>query len=280
MHSAKDTAVTRESKLALILSFVLILVVGVLVSDHFSQANTMDPDLLDALGRQPIAALPGSDRTRVNNAIDQVLPEDYTPPAPIELSNGSNRSGTTPNGTGRSGSLLGELSGEISRTMEDLRTVPLANPTSNTNATQTQQRPVAGASTKTYVVEEGDSLYQIARDSLGDGNRWREIQALNSSVVGRDGGIAPGMTLVLPGNARVSEPASVPARRIEITQRKVEHPKANHPKTYTVAAGDTLGEISFELLGTSRRVEEFVELNGLKDANDIRVGMKLKVPAK
>lgn len=267
MHSAKDTAVTRESKLALILSFVLILVVGVLVSDHFSQANTMDPDLLDALGRQPIAALPGSERTRTNNAIDQVLPEGYTPPAqaPVELSNGSNRSDTN-----RNGSLLGELSGEISRTIEDLRTVPLANPTNNSNAVQTQRRPLAESSAKTYVVVEGDSLYQIARASLGNGDRWTEIQALNSTIVGRDGAISPGMKLVLPGNARVS----APVRRVEITQRKVEQ-----PKTYIVAAGDTLGEISYELLGTSRRVSEFVELNGLKSANDIRVGMKLIVPA-
>lgn len=273
MHSAKDTAVTRESKLALILSFVLILVVGVLVSDHFSQANTMDPDLLDALGRQPIAALPGSERTRTNNAIDQVLPENYTPPAqaPIELSNGSDRSGTSRNGANRNGSLLGELSGEISRTMEDLRTVPLANPTSNSNTAQTQGRTLAGSSSKAYVVVGGDSLYQIARSSLGDGDRWTEIQALNSSIVGRDGAISPGMKLVLPGNARVS----APARRVEISQRKVQQ-----SKTYTVAAGDTLGEISFELLGTSRRVSEFVELNALKSANDIRVGMKLKIPVK
>jgi len=32
---------TKESKLALILSFVLILVVGVLISDHFSHASSM-----------------------------------------------------------------------------------------------------------------------------------------------------------------------------------------------------------------------------------------------
>lgn len=276
MHSAKDTAVTRESKLALILSFVLVLVVGVLVSDHFSQANTMDPDLLDRLEQQPIVALPGTDRTRINNAIDQVLPEDHQiARGPVELSNGSDRTGSS------SGSLLNELRGDLSRTMGDLRTVPLANPTSsstptsdtstNTRSKTDQSRVLADNSLKTYVVVEGDSLYQIARRALGDGERWGEIQQLNTSIVGRNGSISPGMKLVLPGNARVSEPA----RRIEISQNQPQR-----AKTYTVAPGDTLGEISYELLGTSKRVSEFVELNGLRDADDIRVGMKLKVPAK
>lgn len=264
MHSAKDSAVTRESKLALILSFVLVLVVGVLVSDHFSQANTMDPDLLDALDKQPIAALPGSDRTRISSALEQAIPEAAATASrpPVEISNGSNRSG----------SLLGELSG----VMNDLRTVPLANPTVKTNASeqQVQQRPLAGSTGKTYVVEEGDSLYQIARSTLGDGDRWTEIQRLNSTLVGQNGAVSPGMKLVLPGNARVS----VPARRTEPTQRSQSSVQGG--KAYTVKAGDTLGEISYELLGTSRRVGDFVKLNGLKDANDIRVGMKLKVPAK
>lgn len=264
MHSAKDSAVTRESKLALILSFVLVLVVGVLVSDHFSQANTMDPDLLDALEKQPIAALPGSDRTRTSSALDQAIPEETADASqpPVEISNGSNRSG----------SLLGELSG----VMNDLRTVPLANPTvkPNSNEQHAQQRPVVGSTGKTYVVEEGDSLYQIARSTLGDGDRWTEIQRLNSTLVGQNGAISPGMKLVLPGNARVS----VPVRRLEQTRRPQS--STQEIKAYTVVAGDTLGQISFELLGTSRRVSEFVKLNGLKDANDIRVGMKLKVPAK
>ncbi len=83
------------------------------------------------------------------------------------------------------------------------------------------------------------------------------------------------MTLKLPSNARVSAPKQAPARST-IAAKKPEATTT----TYTVASGDTLGEISMKLLGTSRRVDEFVKLNGLKDANDIRVGMKLKVPAK
>ena len=47
----KEAAVTKESKLALIIGFVLVLVVGVLVSDHFSQASSMKLDTMR--GEQP-----------------------------------------------------------------------------------------------------------------------------------------------------------------------------------------------------------------------------------
>jgi len=39
---SKDAAVTREHKLALIVGFSLVLIVGVLISDHFSPARTQD----------------------------------------------------------------------------------------------------------------------------------------------------------------------------------------------------------------------------------------------
>ncbi len=268
MRSAKESAVTRESKLALILSFVLILVVGVLVSDHFSQANTMDPAQLDALNRQPLVQLPGAERNRIDNAIDRVMPEEnrfantvQRDPDPVVIANGS----------GHTGSLLDELS-------NNFNAPALASPVQIENSraqSQPTTRELGAVNHKTYTVQEGDSLYRIAADLLGDGNRWNEIQRLNADKVGSSGVINPGMTLKLPSNARVSAPKQAPIRS-NIAAKKPEATTT----TYTVASGDTLGEISMKLLGTSRRVDEFVKLNGLKDANDIRVGMKLKVPAK
>tara|TARA_R110000737_G_scaffold2923_14_gene9685 strand:- start:18280 stop:19131 length:852 start_codon:yes stop_codon:yes gene_type:complete len=283
MRSAKESAVTRESKLALILSFVLILVVGVLVSDHFSKATTMDPDQLDALNRQPLVQLPGAERNRIENAIDRVMPEENRfasivpqDPEPVVIANGS----------GHTGSLLDELSNGLSNGlnngMNNFNAPALANPVQITNsqietqpATQPATRPLGAVNHTTYTVQEGDSLYRIAADALGDGNRWTEIQQLNADKVGSNGIINPGMTLKLPSSARVSVPKQAPTRS-SIASKKSE----TSTSIYTVAAGDTLGEISMKLLGTSRRMNEFVKLNGLKDADDIRVGMKLKVPAK
>ena len=50
---------------------------------------------------------------------------------------------------------------------------------------------------------------------------------------------------------------------------------ATQPDSYTVVAGDTLGEIATRLNTT---VEALVTENGLADANQIYVGQVLKIP--
>jgi nucleoid-associated protein YgaU len=48
--------------------------------------------------------------------------------------------------------------------------------------------------------------------------------------------------------------------------------------TYTVKRGDTLGEISRKLLGTSKRWHEIAEFNKLEDGDNIPAGTVLKMP--
>jgi DNA-binding SARP family transcriptional activator len=77
-------------------------------------------------------------------------------------------------------------------------------------------RPAAGAPTRTYTVQDGDSLWRIAEQQLGDGLRWREVWALNQ---GRDMGggrifrhaglILPGWVLYLPAHEQPA-PAAPP----------------------------------------------------------------------
>lgn len=51
----------------------------------------------------------------------------------------------------------------------------------------------------TYTVQEGDTLFDIARYKLGNGARWPEIYDLNSDVLKGDFNyVTPGMTLTLP----------------------------------------------------------------------------------
>jgi nucleoid-associated protein YgaU len=53
--------------------------------------------------------------------------------------------------------------------------------------------------TKTYTVDSGDNLSAIAKQELGDANRWREIYDLNKDVIGNNPDlIQPGMELKLP----------------------------------------------------------------------------------
>lgn len=45
---------------------------------------------------------------------------------------------------------------------------------------QQKTRPNEKVAPKTYKVQKGDYMYAIAKKTLGDGNRWREIKTLNN----------------------------------------------------------------------------------------------------
>jgi tetratricopeptide (TPR) repeat protein len=51
-----------------------------------------------------------------------------------------------------------------------------------------------------HIVLPGQSLWSIAADALGDGNRYRELLDLNPALRGDPGRIVPGQELVLPAN--------------------------------------------------------------------------------
>ncbi|MBX7167853.1 MAG: LysM peptidoglycan-binding domain-containing protein [Pirellulales bacterium] len=63
--------------------------------------------------------------------------------------------------------------------------------------------PVAVAPTgpRPYVVAEGDTLFDIARNELGDARRWSEIYELNRQTLGNNvDRLQPGTQLTLPGS--------------------------------------------------------------------------------
>jgi nucleoid-associated protein YgaU len=61
-----------------------------------------------------------------------------------------------------------------------------------------------------YIVNEGDTLFTIARYELGKATRWAEIYDLNREALGEDFDyLRPGMELVMP--ARGAEAAAQPA---------------------------------------------------------------------
>ena len=49
-----------------------------------------------------------------------------------------------------------------------------------------------------YTVKKGDCLWNIAKQFLGDGSRWREIYQLNQEKIVNPNRIYPGQVLVLP----------------------------------------------------------------------------------
>ena len=61
-------------------------------------------------------------------------------------------------------------------------------------------RPKAGRArqSRQYVVREGDSLWQIAAEQLGDGSRYKEINKLNGDILENEDTLAVGMRLRMP----------------------------------------------------------------------------------
>jgi LysM repeat protein len=114
------------------------------------------------------------------------------------------------------------------------------------------------ASGRVYTVKRGDTLGSIAR-SLG----------VSSSAIVQANGISNpdllyvGQKLVIPGGSSTGG-SSAPAPR----------PTAN--TTYTVKAGDTLGQIALKYGTTAAAI---ARANGLSSPDLIRVGMRLVIPA-
>jgi len=61
-------------------------------------------------------------------------------------------------------------------------------------------RPKAGEAkqSRQYLVREGDSLWQIAAERLGDGSRYKEISRLNADILEDEDSLAVGMHLRMP----------------------------------------------------------------------------------
>lgn len=83
----------------------------------------------------------------------------------------------------------------------------------------------------------------------------------------------PGPRSIQTGWQQASKPAQQPVAQTQSLLSRI-------PKTYTVKAGDTLGEISLAVLGTSKRAREIFDANRdqLKSMDDVRIGQVLKMP--
>ena len=112
---------------------------------------------------------------------------------------------------------------------------------------------------QTYVVEPGDTLFGIAEEQFGDGNRWPEIFALNRDQIANPDLIFPGQVLRLPDQSS-TDPV---------------------PRVYTVRPGDSLSKIARRDLGDGDRWPEIFEMNRnvINNPNVIFPGQVLLLPA-
>lgn len=264
---------TREIKLALILGSALVLVVGVLISDHLSAARrTGTGDVsgqLSAVISKTTVLSPTPGHTDGGNwraeAADLPRLKVEEPvatlktwgPAPTQLALAN-----TPTAVdevidaGRQQGIEFEHVGGLIQT--------------ETKPGATQVVDASWPTSKEHVVRDGDTLWQLAKKYYNDGTMHDMIASANRGVL-KGSGLVVGTTLRIPEKATglASAAASEAAQGAEGDASK-----------YVVKPGDTLGSIARRTLGSERRWNEIYALNEnrLSDAESLSVGTELRLP--
>lgn len=132
---------------------------------------------------------------------------------------------------------------------------------------------------KTYTIQRGDRLIDLAREEYGDGTLWEAIKAVNPDLDENR----------LKIGAQIKIPTEAEARRLVGSARGRETPPAPTPRgervqpgraTYVVEEGDTLTKIARDVLNDGKRWREIFELNSdrLESADLLPVGLELRMP--
>lgn len=332
---------TREHKLALIVGFSLILLVGVLISDHLSrarqakvapvsptEAQVTDSRVIDPMRTDGTTAMPqGMPITVVQNnpQPEPAAAGNQTPPAGLGTPNypmgDSNPTGTRlASGTRQpivsggdpmeeairnSGGTIVQVGNHREFVLNPAVAVnptpdpavygrSLVQPPPNGSGTRVTPLPPA-QNIPLYTIQKGDTLIKIAERTYGSGKLWHELAKFNNIP---ESGLKIGAKIKLPSReiltgkpdprststvARIpptTPAAPAPGRPIPGVKPAPAKPAEVRYATYTVKSGDTLGHISQKALGSSKRVQEIIDLNKLDDEDAIAVGTVLKMPVR
>ena len=96
----------------------------------------------------------------------------------------------------------------------------------------------APAAAADYTVQRGDSLWEIAREQLGDGTRWGELYAANRDTVRDPSLIYAGQVLKIPGSGEETAP-SAPAEETMPAVESTTRTEKALALIRTFATGDT-----------------------------------------
>lgn len=257
---------TRESKLALIIGITLILLVGVLLSDHLSGATEAQFDtpetIVDDVVASSLAMLPGTE-----DPIEVLPPAPQ--PSPVDLSSGAiaDQGGIQP-------AILGTPDFGLSNPMvisQGANPQPAEDPSrigviagaldSLTGTVAEQLNGLAGSNPPSLVAT--GMFEPVDREAVTLPPRGDEPI---KTVTDQPGSIT---AAVQPQPRVIVQPSSTPTQNTTRTAWK----------THTVAEGDSLYRLAATYLGDGEKWRELQKINAdvLGDGTNLKVGMKIKV---
>ncbi|MCH8343338.1 MAG: LysM peptidoglycan-binding domain-containing protein [Planctomycetes bacterium] len=253
---------TRENKVALVVGFGLILLVGILISDHLSDARTQEPANL-----VPPSALTATPTPHLGpELIDlQIHGDVLGPPRRSELSQGPPAVTTTqfPRPTANTPQ---QRESRIDPPIIRMPTLgegspPAIEPTSN---------QAGEVSITFHTVRPGESLSSICQRYYGDVLTVTALARYND--ISDPNKIRAGRKLRIPkADALARNDRSNPA---------ASSGSADRSRTYTIKRGDSLSVVAQRLLHSAGRWRQLYELNRnvISDPDTLHVGTVIKVP--
>lgn len=229
---------TREHKLALLVGFSLVLIVGVLISDHFSPARNQEvsagdmsagtpvkfggsagglqvaaepramPQLPSALVQEPpiAARLPEQPGSRVGE-------QPVSAHQPVELVMAPLPQDANPQAPTVPDPLKGDFEPATGQFGERFAAAPTGSvpgtpsPESALHRSTTTVVPppappvgkvFSTGTTLRHTIREGDSVYRLAASHYGDGNLWTRLREFNRGKIGSEGEVREGAVIELP----------------------------------------------------------------------------------
>ena len=269
-ETRKRRPMTRETKVGLLVGMGLILLIGVIVSDHWAVVQQQAPAELTRLAEQAQRSIHHVEHLPepVAERGGQVRRPAAPVPTPDELE--AARQAVRPamnlgnqNGGAAAGSMAGPVAGML--TLDDELT-PVPEPADEPEPAR-------------HRVARGESLYRIAERYYGEGDAWRRIAEANPERVDEDGRVRAGDELVIP---LLQMPGFEPAgreRAVRITE--LPHERRGAQREIKVQPGQTLSDLAARYLGSAGRWRELLEANRdrLDSPERLRAGMALRLPA-
>jgi nucleoid-associated protein YgaU len=300
---------TRETKIGLLVGLAFIITVGILLSNYMADKTELRSAPLEIAADTGHRAVVPPGESRAPTITRVIVPNDVTPPAPVP---------TREELTVRQPTSDIAIGGPTQNQQQQPTPGPVADggqPVNNDLANAARQHgeelipadqhpqpdrvlPLKPAAPKSYVVQAGDNLNKIATKTMGSSTKATRdaILKANPKLAANPNKLIAGESLTIPSAATPaptapSGPVAVlPLVPVKPTDKSTDKPAAKPLDTrvastnvYIVKEGDnSLWSIAREQVGTPQAIPAIKELNKdvLKGGDIIRVGMRLKMPAK